>query len=120
MAEWISWNSGAVVFLPEDSFVKGTRGLMPLPGGGYAAAQRIPSSDMATFVERAVDGILPPSDDLRSIRNRTSFVNRDEANGKNNLRDRLSIRPPPDDEEPETKELTDDLRTLWIEYDATQ
>ena len=45
-------------------------------------------------------------------------MNRDETNEKNNLSDRLSIRPPPDDEELETKELPDDLRTLWIEYDA--
>ena len=80
--------------------------------------QRIPSSELATFVERAVDSILPPSGNLRSIRNRTSFVTRDETNEKNNLSDRLSIRPPPDDEEPETKEFPDDLKTLWIEYDA--
>ena len=91
---------------------------MPLPSGGYAAVQRIPSSELATFVERAVDSILPPSGNLRSIRNRTSFVTRDETNEKNNLSDRLSIRPPPDDEEAETKEFPDDLKTLWIEYDA--
>ena len=39
---------GAVVILPEDSLVKGTRGLKPLPVGGYDAVQRIPSSDLAT------------------------------------------------------------------------
>ena len=109
---------GAVVILPEDFLVKETRGMMPLPGGGSAAVHRIPSSDLATFVERAIDCILPPSDDLRSVRYRISSVNRDEANEKNYLRDRLSIRPPPDDEEPETKEFPDDLRTLWIEYDT--
>ena len=72
----------------------------------------------ATFVEKAIDCILPPSDDPRSIRNRTSYANRDETNEKNNLRDRLSIRPPPDDEELETKEFPDDLRNYWIEYDV--
>ena len=55
---------GALVILPEDSLVTGTRGLMPLPGGGYAAVQRVPSGVLATFVERAVDSILHPSDDL--------------------------------------------------------
>ena len=109
---------GAVVILPEDSLIKGTSGLMPLSGVGYDAVQRIPSSDVAIFVEKAIDCILPPSDDPRGTRDSTSYANRGETNGENNLRDRLSIRPPPDDEEPETKEFPDVLRTLWIDYDA--
>ena len=60
---------------------------MPLPGGGYDAVQRIPSSDLATFVQIAIDCILPPSDDPRSIRDRPSYTSRDETNEKNNLRD---------------------------------
>ena len=37
---------------------------MPLPGGGYAAVQKIPSRDLATFVERAIDCILPPCGEI--------------------------------------------------------
>ena len=32
---------------------------MLLPGGDYVAVQRVPSSDLAMFVNRAVDGMLP-------------------------------------------------------------
>ena len=45
---------GSVVALPDDALVRGARGLMLLPGGGDIAVQRILSSDMATFVGRAV------------------------------------------------------------------
>ena len=51
---------GSVVALPDDALVRGARGLMLLSGGGYVAVQRIPSSDLATFVNMAVDGMLPP------------------------------------------------------------
>ena len=57
---------GSVVALPDDVLVRGARGLMLLPGGGYV--QRIPLSDLATFVDRAVDGKLPSPGDLRNIR----------------------------------------------------
>ena len=84
---------------------------MPLPGGGYVAVQRIPSSDLATFVDRAVDGMLPSPGDLQNIRDVTFPVSRDESGDKANLRDRLSIQPPTDEEHPGTKEPPDDLRT---------
>ena len=45
---------GSVVALPDDALVRGARGLMPLPGGGCVAVQRIPSSDLVTFVGRHV------------------------------------------------------------------
>ena len=90
---------------------------MLLPGGGCVAVQRIPSSDLAVFVNRAVDGMLPSPADLRNIRDETFPVSRDESGDKANLRDRSSIQPPTD-EENSTREPPDDLRTLWIEYDA--
>ena len=80
--------------------------------------QRTPSSDLATFVDRAVDGMLPSPGALRNIRDETFPVSGDESGDKKNLRDRLSIRPSTDEEHPGTRELPDDLRTLWIEYDA--
>ena len=58
------WRFGSVVALSDDSLVRGTRGLMPLPDGGYVAVHRIPSSDLAMFVNRAVDGMLPSFGDL--------------------------------------------------------
>ena len=58
---------GSVVALPDDALVRRARSLMPLPGGGYVAVQRMPSSDLATFV-RVVDGMLPSPGDLRNIR----------------------------------------------------
>ena len=91
---------------------------MPLPGGGYVAVQRIPSNDLATFVNRAVDGMLPSPSDLRNIRDETFPVNRDEIGDKANLRDRLSTQPPTAEEHPGIRKPPDDLRTLWIEYDA--
>ena len=51
---------GSVVALPDDALVRGARGLMLLPGGGYVAVQRRPSSDnlqhvaSGTFVMRLV------------------------------------------------------------------
>ena len=36
---------------------------MILPGGDYVAVQRIPSSDLVTFVNRAVVGMLPSPGD---------------------------------------------------------
>ena len=75
---------------------------MPLPGGGVLAVQRIPSSDLATFVDSAADGILRSPGDLRNIRDETFTVNREESGDKTNLRDRLSIRPPTDEEHPVT------------------
>ena len=91
---------GSVVVLPDDALVRGARGLMPLPGGGFAAVQRISSSDLATFVDRAEDGMLPSPGDLRNIRDETCPVSRDESGDKTNLRDNLSIRPPTDEERP--------------------
>ena len=45
-------------------------------------------------------------------------MNRSEGGDKADLRDRLSIQPPTDEEHPGIREPPDDLRTLWIEYDA--
>ena len=61
----------SVVALPDDASVREARGLMPLPGGGNVAVQRIPSSDLAMFVDRAVDGMLPSPGDLWNIRDET-------------------------------------------------
>ena len=70
------------------------------------------------IVNRAVDGMLPSPGDLRSIRNETFPVSQDESGDKANLRNRLSIQSPADEENPGAREPPDDLRTLWIEYDA--
>ena len=88
-----------------------------MPGGGYVAVQRIPSSDLATYVDRTVDGMLLSPGDLRNIRDETFLVSRDESSDKANVRDRLSIQPPTDEEHP-AREPPDGLRTLWIEHDA--
>ena len=112
------WRFGSVVALPDDALVRGARGLMPLPGGGYVAVQRIPSSDLAMFVNRAVDGMLPSPSDPRNIRDVTFPVGQDESVDKTYLRDRLSIQSPTDEENPSVREPPDDLRTLWVEYDA--
>ena len=123
---WVSMEIGriyqlkfaSVVVLPGDALVRRARGLMPLPGGGYVAVQRIRSGDLATFVEKAVDGMLPSPGEFPGIRDETFPVSRNESGDKTNLRDRLSIRPPSDEEHLGSREPPDDLRTLWIEYDA--
>ena len=63
------WRFGSSVALPE-----GARGLMPLPGGDYVVVQRKPSSDLAMFVSRTVEGMLPSPGDLRNIRDETFSV----------------------------------------------
>ena len=103
---------GSFVALPDDALVRGARGLVPLPGGGCVAVQRIPSSDLAIFADRAVVGMLPSPGDLQNIRDETFRVSRDGSGDKANLRDRLSIQPPADAEHPGTREPPDDLRTL--------
>ena len=110
------WRFGSVVALPDDALVRGARGLMPLPGGDYVAVQRIPSSDLAMLVNRAVDGMLPSPCDLRNIRDETFPVSQDESDDKANLRNRLSIQSPTDEENPGAKEPPVYLRR--IEYDA--
>ena len=40
---------------------------MLLPDGDYVAVQKIHSSDLAMFVNRAEDGMLPSPGDLRNI-----------------------------------------------------
>ena len=57
---------------------------MPLPGGGCVAVQRIPSSDLATFVDRAVDGMLLSPGGLRNFRDEPCLVSRDESGDKTN------------------------------------
>ena len=116
--DWIDrLKFGSVVALPDDALVRRARGLMLLLGGGFVARQRIPSSDLATFVDRAVGGMLPSSGDLWNIRDETYPVNRGGGGDKANLRDRLSIRPPTDEEHPGIREPPN-LQTLWIECDA--
>ena len=105
------WRFGSVVAMPNDALVVGARGLMPLPGGDYVAVQRIPSSDLALFVNRAVDGMLPSPGDPRNIRDETFVVGQDESVDKTNLRNRLSIQSPTDEENPGVRESPDDLRT---------
>ena len=83
------WRFGSVVALPDDALVRGARGLMPLPGGDHVAVQRIPSSDLAMFVNRAVDGMLPSLGDLWNIRDETFAVGQDESGDKANLNNRL-------------------------------
>ena len=73
--------------------------------------QRIPSSDLAIFVNTAVDGKLPSPGDLRNIRDETFPVSQDESGDKANLRNRLSIHSPTDEENPSAREPPDDLRT---------
>ena len=91
---------------------------MSLPGGDCVAVQRIPSSDLAMFVNSAVDFMLLSPGDLRNIRDETFPVSRDESGDNANLSNRLSIQPPTDEENPGAMEPPDDLRTLSIEYDA--
>ena len=118
--DWVSMETGRIdqlkfgsfVVLPNDALVRGARRLMPLPGGGYVAVRRIRSSGLATFVERAVDGMLLSPGELRNICDETCLVGRDESGNKTKLRDRLSIRPPTDEEHLGTREPPDDLRTL--------
>ena len=57
-------------------------------------------------------------EDLRNIRDETFPVSRDESDDKANLRDRLSIQSPNWWRLPVSREHPNDLRTLWIEYDA--
>ena len=45
-------------------------------------------------------------------------MSRGEGGDKANLRDRLSMQPPNDEEHPGIREPPDHLPTLWIEYDA--
>ena len=61
------WRFGSVIALPDDALVRGARGLMPLLGGDYVAVQRIPSSDLVMFVNRAVDDMLPSLGDHQNI-----------------------------------------------------
>ena len=65
---------------------------MLLPDGDNVAVQRIPSSNLATFVNRAVDGMWPSPGDPRNIRDETFPVSLDESGNKANLRNRLSIQ----------------------------
>ena len=62
---------GSVVAMPDGALVRRARGWMLLPGGGCVAVQRIPSSDLATFVDTAVDGMLPSPGDLQNFRDDT-------------------------------------------------
>ena len=50
------------------------------------------------FGIRAADGMSPSPGDLPNIRNETFPVRRDESGDKANLRDRLSVQPPTDEE----------------------
>ena len=109
---------GSVVALPDDALLRRTRCLMSLPGGDFVAVQRISSSDLATHVDRAVDGMLSSLTDIRNTREDTFHVSRDENDDKSNLRDRLSIRPQDDEETLGNRKPPDDARTVWIEYDA--
>ena len=102
---------GSVVVLPDDALVRGARGLMLLPGGGYVAVQRIPSSNLATFVDRVVDGMLPPPGAGIFV-TRPCLASRDEGGDKAKLRVRFSIRPPTDEEHHGTWEPSDDLDPL--------
>ena len=110
------WRFGSVVV--DEALVRGARGLMALPDGDYVAVQRIPSSDLAVFVNRAVDGMLPSPGDPRNICDGTFPVSQDESGDKANPRNRLFIQSPTVEEKPGAREPPDDLRTLWIEYDA--
>ena len=62
--------------------------------------------------------MLPSPGDLWNILDGTFPVNRDKSGDKANLRDRLSIQPPTEKKHPATGEPPDELRTLWILYDA--
>ena len=59
---------GSVVVLPDDALVGGARGLMPLPGGGYVAAQRISSSCIDPNLRAAVAQKTPEELDLENLR----------------------------------------------------
>ena len=60
---------GSVVVLPDDALVGGARGLMPLPGGGKVAAQRIRSSCIdPTNVRAAVAKKTSEELDLENLR----------------------------------------------------
>ena len=91
---------------------------MFLPGGDHVAVQRIPSSDLTVFVNRAIHGTPPAPGDPRNIRDGTFPVGQDESVDKTSLRNRLSIQSPTDEENPGVREPPDDLRTLWVEYGA--
>ena len=54
--------------------------------------------------------MLPSPGDVRNIRDETCPLSRDESGDKTNLRDRLSIRPPTDEEPLGTSGPPDDLR----------
>ena len=51
----------------------------PVPDGDYVTVQRIPSSDLALFVNRAADGMLLSPGDLRNTRDETFLVSQDES-----------------------------------------
>ena len=104
---------GSVVALPDDALLRGTRCLMSLPGGDFVVVLRISSSDLATLVDRAVDGMLSSLTDVPNTREDTFPVSRDENGDKSNLRDGLCIRPPADEETLGNRKPPDDLRTLW-------
>ena len=77
---------GSFVLLSDDALVRGTRGLVPSPDGGYVAVQRIPSSDLPMFVNRAVDRMLPSTGDSKNFRDETFPVDQDENVDKTYLR----------------------------------
>ena len=62
--------------------------------------------------------MLPSPGDLRNFRDETFPVSPDESGDKANLRDRLSMQPPTDEENHGTREPPDDLRTVSIVFDA--
>ena len=96
------WKFGSVVVVPDDALVRGTRGLVLSLDSDYFAVQRIPSGDLPVFVNRAVDGMLPSMGDSRNFRDEPFPLGQDEKVDKTNLRNRLSIQSPADEERLQT------------------
>ena len=65
---------GSVVVLPDDALVGGARGLMPLPGGGYVAAQWIRSSCIDPNLRAAVAKKTREELDLEILREKFTGV----------------------------------------------
>ena len=112
------WKFGSFAVPSDDALVRETRGLMPLPGGGNVAVQRIHSSNLAISVNRVVDGLLPLPGDLRNTSDGTFPVSQDKNDDKASLRDCLTIRSLTGEENLDARETPDDLRSSLTECDA--
>ena len=112
------WRFGSVVALSDDALVRGARGLMPLPDGDYGRRAEDTFESPCHVCEQSRGRHVASTWWPPEYSDETFPASQDESGDKANLRDRLSIRSPTDEENLGAREPPDDLLTLWIEYDA--